>query len=85
MREAVTRKTAPMIRKGSFGSPGTRPMTAITPAASIAALGWDMISPDRSLPRFSSEAVRVTIRPAAVEISSAGICDTSPSPTVSRV
>ena len=29
------------------------------------------------------EAARVTISPVAVEISSAGICDTRPSPTVS--
>jgi len=41
------------------------------------------ISEPRELPS-SSEDTRVTIRPAAVEMSSAGICETSPSPMVKR-
>jgi hypothetical protein len=38
-----------------------------------------------SEPMSPSVAERVTMRPLATEMSSAGICDTRPSPTVSRL
>ncbi len=38
-----------------------------------------------SSPRVELEAARVTIMPVAVEIISAGTCETSPSPTVAMV
>ena len=38
-----------------------------------------------SLAEVVAPAARVTMRPEAIEMSSAGICDTRPSPTVSRL
>ena len=48
--------------------------------AGLAAAGAVM-----SVPMSASPVARVTIRPVATEISSAGICETRPSPTVSRL
>ncbi len=47
------------------------------------ARGWLTIWLARSWPRFDSPTERVTMMPVAVEISSAGIWLTRPSPTVS--
>ena len=52
------------------------------------AFGWAMICSPMSRPRWppsSSDATRVTMMPAEVEMMSAGICATSPSPMVSTV
>ena len=46
---------------------------------------WRVNWCSRSVPRSLSVAARVTIRPDDSEIRSAGICATSPSPTVSRL
>ncbi len=68
-----------------MGSPGRIAMPATTIAATRSASGllnsWVPICG----PRWSSSSpTRVTSRPVAIEIISAGIWLTSPSPTVSR-
>ena len=72
-------------RNGSAGSPGSSASTVAAPAAIASGFGlppsW-RISAASALP---SMPPLVTTMPAAVETSSAGICVTSPSPTVSVV
>ena len=68
--------------------PGTSASSTIRPAETSRALGWPRICAPMSAPRLppsSSEATRVTMMPAAVEMMSAGICATSPSPMVKMV
>ena len=80
---ATVRTMPPMMKKGSFGRPGTRPSPTATMPASMSARGWLRICLARSWPRFDSPTERVTMMPVAVEISRAGIWETRPSPTVS--
>src|SRR5580704_12274157 len=72
-------------RNGSAGSPGSSASTAAAPAAIASGFGlrpsW-RISAASAVP---SMPPLVTTMPAAVETSSAGICETSPSPAVSVV
>ena len=70
---------------GSVGRPGSRASTVAAPAAMASGFGllpsW-RISATSAVP---SMPPLVTTMPAAVETSSAGICDTRPSPAVSVV
>ena len=71
-------------RNGSIGRPGISESTAAAPDASASGFGlpsWrtSAASVVPSMPAF------VTTMPAAVDTSSAGICVTSPSPTVRTV
>jgi len=77
--------SVPTNRNGALGIPGISPSTMKTPAAVAIAFGWASIWLTILRPMFVSDAARVTIRPVAVEIRSAGICVTRPSPTVRRV
>ena len=73
---------------GIPGRPGTIASNTSNPAAIAIAFGCAITCMPMSRPRWppsSSEATRVTMMPADVEITSAGICDTSPSPIVSTV
>ena len=54
----------------------------MTTPATIGALRCFMSWPATSVPRSDSEALRVTMMPAATEMSSAGICAVRPSPIV---
>ena len=74
-----------MARKGTVGMPGTKEMPPRRPEQMAKAFGWARIWVAMSWPRLalgSSEATRVTMRPAVIEPNRAGICDTSPSPMV---
>lgn len=77
------------IRKnGTTGSPGMAPRPTSSAAVIARALGCAMSCPKMSPPRCmssSSEDTRVTMIPAVVAMSSAGICETRPSPMVSSV
>ena len=72
-------------RNGSAGKPGMSASTAAAPPAMAKGFGlppsW-RISVTSAVP---SMPPLVTTMPAAVDTSSAGICETSPSPTVSVV
>ena len=86
----LSRKIAPTISKTpkisstKLGKPGISIITITTIPAirstNGCAVNWDLMS----LMRLSSEAARVTIIPVATEISSDGICEHKPSPTVAR-
>ncbi len=72
-------------RNGSIGRPGISASTAAAPAAIASGFG---LPPSWRDQRGVGRALRpplVTTMPAAVETSSAGIWETSPSPTVSVV
>ena len=76
------------VKNGTVGNPGTIASSASSPAAMASAFGCAMICNPMSRPRWppsSSDATRVTMMPADVEMMSAGICATSPSPMVSTV
>ena len=73
-------------KNGMPGRPGTIAKSVSTPQAMKNTRGLRKSWDTRSEPRLSpSEAARVTIMPVAVEMSSAAICPTRPSPTVSSV
>ena len=84
-RVARSSSAPPTKRNGTFGKPGTIATAHIAPPASwsvrLCRVNWW----SRSVPRSLSVAARVTIRPDDSEINSAGICATSPSPTVRRL
>jgi hypothetical protein len=87
-RQAIAPSTSPSPRNGTVGNPGTIAKSPSSPAAIAIAFGWAMIWSPMSRPRWapsSSEATRVTMIPADVEMTRAGICATSPSPMVSTV
>ena len=75
----------PATTKGSLGRPGIRQIaSAANPAICSGSLL--LVSCRRmSEPMSESPTLRVTMRPVAVESSSAGICETRPSPTDSRL
>ena len=71
--------------KGMPGKPGIMPITKMKPEAMMKAFGWASTCMARSLPRLlssSSEATRVTIKPAHSDMSRAGMMATRPSPMV---
>jgi hypothetical protein len=76
---------APTSRNGIFGRPGiTHSASAAPPAIRSASLffpSWVTTL----LPMSPELADRVVIRPVATDSSSAGICETRPSPTLSRL
>ena len=74
--------SAPTIRNGTCGRPGTRPRQAMHRPAVKSGRGRAKSCPASEKPSDSLPAARVTIRPVAVEIRSAGICAAMPSPTV---
>jgi len=76
---------AAIRRRGRCGSPGTTPRTPRIPPDVASAFGFRMTWSAMSFPMSVEEPVRVTTMPAAVEMSSAGICATSPSPIVRTV
>ncbi len=80
--------TTPSVTNGTPGNPGTTASSSSSPAAIAIAFGCAITCRPMSRPRWppsSSEATRVTMMPADVEMTSAGICDTRPSPMVSTV
>ena len=84
---ATKNSSAAMRRKGAAGSPGTIARSSTNAEATLSALGWPKSCPASSSPSGvsgSSLATRVTRTPAAVERTRAGICETRPSPIVSR-
>ena len=70
--------------KAATGKPGTRDISMQMPPPTSSTRGWAVICLRIASPRClsSSSVVRVTIRPAAIAPSSAGICATMPSPMV---
>ena len=72
------------MNMNSGGSPKSPNSSSSTPAISSARGSWTSWR-DRSWPKEPSEAARVTMMPVAVEISSAGIWVTIPSPIVRSV
>ena len=79
----VASSTVASTKNGSFGRPGSSPSTKSIPAAISVARGRELTWPSRSLPSEFSLVFFVTSTAAAVEMNSAGICDTRPSPIVS--
>ncbi|MNP38930.1 hypothetical protein D3C76_1324790 [compost metagenome] len=73
-----------MLRKEKCGIPGTRPITAIRPAATARALGEANICRPICLPMSSEPEARVTMIAAAVDNNSDGNCATKPSPMVNK-
>ncbi len=75
----------PTSRNGSLGMPGIR-HSPIAPRPAIRSGCWCRVScATRSEPMSASLAARVTMMPVATESSRAGICETRPSPMVSRL
>ena len=70
-----------MVSTWGAGKP-IRQRQAIATADRIRTIGWEESWCTTSSLRLLSEADRVTIIPVATEISSAGIWDIRPSPTV---
>jgi hypothetical protein len=75
--------TIASTKKGSFGIPGSRPIAKIVLAAMAVAFGRLPSWVARLAPSADSVLSLVTSTPAAVEMSSAGIWLTRPSPMVS--
>ena len=67
------------------GKPGTTAkiirITAVMSSAFGSFINWPVMSVPRSA--LSSEATRVTMKPAVIDTNRAGICETRPSPMVS--
>ena len=76
-------RTDASTKKGSLGMPGNMPIANMAPAAIKVAFGRPVICPIKTGPRLEELVSFVTSTPAAVEMNSAGICDTRPSPIVS--
>ena len=74
-----------MSRKTRCGMPGIEPSTASTPATTASERGDENTCLVIWLPTSCSLPTRETTIAAATEISSAGICATSASPTASRM
>ena len=75
-----------IVKNGIVGMPGTNPIKPSKPETTPRTLGSENISFLISCERDSSfPEARDTIKPVAVEISNAGICETRPSPTVNIV
>jgi hypothetical protein len=72
-------------RKTKFGIPGTRPKTQYRRTEHHYAWVSKQLANHLLADVLIVGATRVTITPAAVEITSAGICATRPSPMVNRV
>ena len=70
-------------KNGSAGMPGMSPMANIVPDAMSVALGCELTCDIRLGPRLVLLVSLVTRTPAAVEMNSAGIWLTRPSPMVS--
>ena len=85
-RAPANSRASERTANGSNGIPGMRPSIATAAAAMRSGRGepnsWPTRSPPRPL-RFSF-CTRVTTRPDATEMSSAGTWETSPSPMLSR-
>ena len=73
------------MKNGILGRPGTIATAQIAPPPSCSVFLCRVNWCSRSVPRSISVAARVTMRPDESEMSSAGICATRPSPTVSRL
>ena len=74
-----------MRRKTTAGKPGIAAKMSMIAAPTASARGCALTSLPISLPRSvppSSDETRVTMKPAVMEVKSAGICPTSPSPIV---
>ncbi len=75
----------PSARNAKCGIPGISPMTTMITPVIVSTRGFVNSWPVICVPMSSSVATRDTITPAAVEITSDGICATRPSPIVSSV
>jgi hypothetical protein len=75
----------PTTRNGRIGIPGTRQSASAEPPPICSARLWAPSWAATVLPMSASPPERVTIRPVATDSSSAGICETRPSPTLSRL
>ena len=85
IRQPTVPRPAPSSRNGIFGSPGNSASATSTPLASSSGCDAPKICFWNSTPRRFSELARVTIMPPEMEIISAGITVTRPSPIVSTV
>jgi len=74
-----------MVQNGIIGIPGTMPSSIITNAVMPRAFALCAICEINSAPKLFFEAALVTIIPEDVEIISAGIWLTKPSPMVNMV
>jgi hypothetical protein len=75
-RQATKPIAVASATNGAAGRPGTIASRSSNPAAIAIAFGWAVTCNPMSRPRCppsSSDATRVTMMPAAVEITSAGI------------
>ena len=80
--EGREQEPPPATRKGSFGIPGTRHRPRARRRRSAAPRGAGTSCRDQVVADVPLAAVdRVTMTPVATDISSAGICETRPSPT----
>ena len=85
MRHAIAPTPPPNTRKGIFGSPGKAAIAISTPEASSRGCALLNTCFWKSTPSLVSELVRVMIKPPEMEIISAGITVTRPSPMVRMV
>ena len=68
--------------KGRNGRPGTTAKTSMMKATVARAAGWRPICATMSLSMAPVVPPRASRRPEAMEMMTAGICETRPSPTV---
>ena len=84
-RVDISSTSPPISRNGSFGMPGIRHSASSAPPPIRSASRCRSTCATRSAPTSLSLVERVTMTPVATEVRSAGICETRPSPTVSRL
>ena len=85
IREEATSIRPPASMNGIFGRPGIRHRVRAANPAIRSGVRVRVIWRMMSVPMSLSPVARVTIRPVATESSSAGIWETRPSPTESRL
>ncbi len=73
------------MMNGSFGMPGIRHSERAAPPATRSGICWVLSWRMMSEPMSASLVARVTMRPVETESSRAGIWETRPSPTDSRL
>ena len=85
MRQPMAPSPPPKARKGMVGKPGNNESATSTPLASSSGSDLPNTWVWNCAPSLESELARVTIKPPEIEIISAGITVTRPSPMVSTV
>ena len=84
-RLAASSTPPPTSRNGIFGSPGIRHRASTAKPPIRSDERWPRSWLSTSLPMSPLVVARVTMSPVATDISRAGIWETSPSPTLSRL